>query len=293
MRFQKNPIIKNKHMESNMSENLEQKVKQLREQLKNAEDELEAQHQAELDKKEAQEQVEIEERRQAYLKKHHNVDLSDRLDEALDLDRLPTIIDNEYIKCDLNKIKTELQNLRKDQMMVADFNKDGTISMRYSRVGQYAEIVDKRFEIPGLRFDKLNGFLRLYTRCKAKLIPMGLTELKKGTPYDIDLKNLPDLEIGAHDHKINLDDYKKEIGKLKPGESLSFGRDPGKGGILISYENDVSRSHFDIKNDNGKLVLVDNSTFGTRVIPQVKKDPEKTVVNMTNRFPNKIRSGRD
>ena len=271
-------------------EQLEQEVNRLRELLKNAEDKLMDKRQAEYEEANKKYLADLAERRQAYLKKNHNVDFSEVVEEDLDLDNLPIIISNEYVTCDLNKIKTALQNLPKDHTLYAIFDTDGKIRMGTYRTAQHTEILDKRFDRPGFTFSRSTGALRIRTYSKAKLIPMELTKLTKGEPYDIDLNNLPEVTIGLGDHKIKLDDYKNEIGQLKPGEHLSFGRAPGKDGIEISSADDVSRSHFDIKNENGKLVLVDNSTYGTRMRLPAKKEPNKTIVNAG--FFNKIRTGR-
>jgi hypothetical protein len=273
-------------------EQLAQEVQRLRDLLKKAEDKLINAQQAEYDKASAKYSAELEERRQAYLKKNHNVDFSEAVAEDLDLDNLPIIISNEYVTCDLNKIKTQLQNLPKDHILYAHFDTNGKIKTSTYRTAEHTEIFDERFNRTGFTFSRLTGALRIRTYGKAKLIPMELTKLTKGEPYDIDLNNLPEVTIGLKDHKIKLDNYKNEIGQLKPGEHLSFGRDPGKDGIEISSADDVSRSHFDIKNENGKLVLVDNSTNGTRMRLPAKKEPNKTIVNMTTGFFNKIRTGR-
>lgn len=273
-------------------EQLEQEVQRLRDLLKKAEDKLINAQQAEYEKESAKYSAELEERRQAYLKKNHNVDFSEVVAEDLDLDNLPIIISNEYVTCDLNKIKTQLQNLPEGHTLYAHFDTDGKIKTRTYETGRYAEVWDKRFNTPGFSFSRSTGALRIRTYSKAKLIPMELTKLTKGEPYDIDLNNLPEVTIGLKDHKIKLDDYKNEIGQLKPGEHLSFGRAPEKDGIKISSADDVSRSHFDIKNENGKLVLVDNSTYGTRMRLPAKKEPNQTIVNMTTGFFNKIRTGR-
>lgn len=279
-----------------MNTELKREVEELREALRAKEEALA--HQQDLEQKKQQDEYNQrrQQRRAAYMRATGGKDLPKEgiYIRDLDLERLPSVVNSNYIECDLNDLKSHLRDLPEDKILRVTFHEDGGFDVWMS-----PKDMTLAYTGSGLMFSKTDGKIQFQTFEGAQLIPSGeKVSLVSNQPYPIDMEKLPNLEIGSEDTYVKLSDYKQDVAQLKPGERLVFGRAPtGEKAIKLKHRrskektrdelaglsmsgeerelrelmpNDVSRSHFYIENQDGKFVLVDTSSNGTRMIPQVE-----------------------